>query len=293
MVQEILKNKISDCIVDKYLPELFNSYCSIDNNTPSSWVVWTEDCLDIHLKTLRVCHSDMVDLDSGFDHLITAMPNKKPIDVAYQRMLISGPFKGWSDLISIESIDGQYFIHCSDLDKWPANVLYNYCIATRVPIEHRILLFEWDRLVKSGVGPTMAFLLSYLHNVEEIGEHLWFDTTSDWLSILRGEVCSSSDSFKIDPSGCTPCNIIWGRRNNKFMIEMTDEEIIYFYGVEKTSQVIAPSRTRRNKGDKLIDIAPAEPVVFANIGDEFMPQADIPQVLQQQFIMYEALINGQ
>lgn len=199
-----------------------------------------------YVKTfcLTACHADMKHVDANtYDRLITAVPKAEPNDLAYLSMLINGPFRCMSDLIHlIQDAERElWYLECTDLDKWPADVLYNFCIASRAPIEWSHLLDYWAKLVAIGYDPTLAFLISQSNSGKEFaGErawnfnhHMWFDASSDWRLILKGEPKHTAHSFKSKPSACVPCNRIWGSSVDYVkLITATDKEIAQFFDIE-------------------------------------------------------------
>lgn len=189
-----------------------------------------------------ICHANMR-YHSGklYDQLITGVPRDNPLDLAYITFLIEGPFRSFQDRISLETIEiegvHKFYLRCTKLDTWPANVIYNFCIATRVPVEFSAILPLWGKMVEAGVNQSLAFLVA--SRVYKRGEktldpadfspdpwewkldslycpnsgHFWFDPTSGWEPILLGEplINAFTANYKANPAGCTPCNSIWGK----------------------------------------------------------------------------------
>lgn len=244
-----------DGIIAKYLPKLFASYSKLDPENPSSWFVWNADSKIIYHQQ-AVCHANMYYDGVGWDDLITAVPKSDETSIAYQRMLINRPFKAFSDLISLKRQDEFYYIHVTDLANWPANVLFNYVIATRIPIEKPKFLPAWHLGIALGIDPVLSFLLSYSTEGEKFnGErflgytsnHNWFDMGSDWSRIIKGNMTKMSKPFKTHPHASLPCNVIWGvgEKYNKGLTHLTAEEICNLYGLPITPPVrTAPSRRR-------------------------------------------------
>jgi hypothetical protein len=243
-------------IYEKYLPQLFDTYPNISFYDPddfkkkkiSSWFVWTKDGkIKTHFN--KVCHADMhYYASTGWDELITAVPKSDDLSLEYLRMIIRGPFKSMSHLIKLDKVDNNYYLHCMSLDKWPANVLFNFCIASRVPIEFSGLLKPWAKRCEEGYDPVLAYLLTYSYGYPQkttrsfhFGRpgHLWFDPGSDWQNILNGTFQNVSDSYKTSPSDCCPSNIIWGYNKDSVKFQsMSDEQIAEFY--KKPIQVLEP-----------------------------------------------------
>ena len=255
MVEVITKEKLT---VKKALSVMIASYPDLNNKRPSSWFVWNDEG-KIKIDINCVCHANLLYYDLGWDNLITAIPKSDDVSLAYQRMLIYGPFKAFSDLISLKKIDDNYYSHVTSLEDWPANVLFNYCIATRVPIEHAHLLKFWDLKVKEGFNPVLAFLLSASNGGKEflnsrtfpVMGHYWHDIATDWLRIIQGNMSLQylSKPFKTDPKQCTPSNCIWGYSDSykKFKL-LTDKEISEELGLPIVKPAKAPSKIRRITG---------------------------------------------
>lgn len=193
-----------------------------------------------------------------WDSLITAVPKATPADLAYLSMLINGPFRCVSDQISLvqDHDTGHYYLECTDLDKWPANLLFNFCIASRAPIEFPNILTYWADLVAKGYDQTLAYLiassndgkpLTELNRAWNYNNHCWFDSTSDWRRILKGEPERlSTFSFRKSPGSVAPCNVIWGRSNDFItLLKSSDEEIAAFFDMVPVAPKPKPARTNK------------------------------------------------
>ena len=220
---------------EKELLQLIASYPSLTDLAPSSWFVWSEDTgIPPKLRLASVCHADMRFHSAGYDHLVTAMPMRDEISIRYIRMLIHGPFRAFGDLITLKKHKHDYYIQVDHLDKWPANVLFNFCIASRVPIEYPYLFERWRELVKEGYPEFFSFLLSYstagkpfkkerefpCHN------HFWFDPAADWHKLLAGSPDLTVKSFRDAPWNTTPANVIWGKSDLHYKLaRLTDSQV--------------------------------------------------------------------
>lgn len=289
MVAELPKEELPvGDIVEQNLPALFKTYPNLTATKPSSWFVWNDDDkVDIRLS--KVCHTEMPGQGTGWDDLITAIPKSDKISIAYQRMLINGPFKAYSDLIQLKNspilkkdktkvvtID-RYYSHVTSLIDWPANVLFNYCMATRIPIEKPEWLKPWWKGVEMGFNPTLAFLLSFSTNGEPfngtrfkkyVSNHSWFDNSSNWSSIIKGEMVRQSKSFKINPSSCRPSNVIWGSsRETAKYVNMTAEQISDALGLPiepPAADLPKPAARPKKAPNKKYFMPPIKPFAAAN-----------------------------
>lgn len=247
--------------VQELLPSFFELYPRMGPSNPSSWIVWSND--KVKYAFMDICHADMVYYSSGWKNLITAIPNDDDISLAYQRMLINGPFRGFSDLIHLEKDEtsGKYFAMCSDLDRWPANVLFNYCIATRFPLEKPGLTKDFGKLLEKGYDPTLSALLAWSAHYptyawmpkREKGErgfytwgHYWHDSNADWRRILSGDMTLMSVSYRENPRQCCPSNVIWGEsEDHRILRFMSDEEIANHFDMKPV--VVKPPKKKKAK----------------------------------------------
>ena len=239
-------------VEDELLTSMFKSYPKLKKGLPSSWVLYSEDWKK-HVEYFdRVCHSDMKYSKPGYDGFITAVPKDDDTSLSYLRMLIHGPFRAFSDNINLEQRQKHYFLRCTSLDKWPANVLYNFAIASRIPIEHAELLKAYQPIVDIGADPTLAFLLSYeaqfkerfFKGWEDLGielpsvnayntNHMWIDSTSSWSRLINGDMIDFHASYKeiaMNSFRFGSSNSIWGRDyidrhynvHNKTLVEISE-----------------------------------------------------------------------
>lgn len=251
--------------------QLVKTYPLLSKPDPSSWFVFSDDLAKVEHKFHDICHAQMQYHKPGYyDHLITAVPRDQPLDLAYISWLIDGPFRAFRDRISLESIevDGQqkYYLRCTKLDTWPANVIYNFCIATRFPIEYAYMLPFWGKLTAAGVNESLAFLVAvrigyggdyyedqgpkfpegdpWEWKLTQIGcptGHFWFDPTSAWKTLLFGEplVKEFTDSYKKNPRGSRPTNRIWGtidRQDGQGLVGKTVKELSDLFGFTKAGE---------------------------------------------------------
>ncbi len=244
-------------VFKKYLPPMFAAYPKHCHTKPSSWFAWTGEKVIAH--NLAACHAHLCYDGNGWDELITAVPKSDELSLEYLRMLIRGPFRSMSDLIRLDRIKANYYLHCLSLDKWPANVLMNFCIASRVPIEFDLFLKPWAKRVEAGFNDVLAFLLTYSYgsdyndsqhetrtfNVAR-GGHLWLDPGSSWPNIMSGSFINLSKPFKTHAKNACPTNNIWGYSVDWSLLRgMTDEEIAAFY--TQPIQVIEPPPPHKPK----------------------------------------------
>lgn len=202
------------------LKELLASYPLLSDMSPSSWFVWSDNpALKPLSHLVRVCHADMRYHPAGYDYLVTAVPRADKVSLAYLRMLIHGPFKAFSDLIELVRLKNIYYLQCNDLNKWPAPVLFNFCIASRVPIEFQNQLDGWTKLREEGYPEVLAFLLSHSVGGDDfknerdfpMNGHDWFDPSADWKRIIDGSPDLSACNYSQAPGNITPSNVIWGK----------------------------------------------------------------------------------
>lgn len=203
----------------------------MSDDAPSSWFVWSNNPeLKPKSYTLQVCHADMRYTPKGYDYLVTGVPKVDKVSLAYLRMLIHGPFKSVSDLISLVKVKDQFYLQCSDLEKWPAPLIFNFCVASRAPIEFENQLNHWWALVQEGYPEVLGFLLShscggknfkYERTFPESGHH-WFDPQSDWKRIMEGNPDLTGYRYDKYPASVTPSNVIWGVSEDYKIISKLD-----------------------------------------------------------------------
>lgn len=237
------KALLNDLPVDlpkKTLESMFTTYPKLNLSHPTSYVLWSGEKIKTHLS--EICHASMRYEKDNWDQLVTAVPKSDQLSLEYLRMLIRGPFRSMAHLIRLDRVKDNYYIHCMSLDLWPANVLFNFCIASRIPIEFDYFLKPWATRCEAGFDATLAFLLTYSYGKtpkdkvrsfynDRVG-HLWLDPASSWTNILHGEFINPSAPFKTNPNGVTPTNCIWGiSEDYKKLKTMSDEEVAEFYEV--------------------------------------------------------------
>lgn len=218
-------------MLDKLVDGLLESYDELCGVTPSSWIVFSSDFSQVNTNLAKICHAEMKYHPVGkYDELLTAVPRSSTESLSYLQGLVDGPFRQYKDLISLKQREGVYYFHVTGLDKFPAKALYNFCIATRVPIEFSENVQRWQHLVNLGVDPNLAYLISardLTHGiprwetkmndlaVPSIG-HWWFNQNSDWEPLIVGKITADTISYKMGPSHCTPTNKIWGEVDRDF-----------------------------------------------------------------------------
>lgn len=217
------------------LDRLINSYEELNPASPSSWVLISNNPnFNPDVQLGRICHANMRHATKNkWDEAYLAVPKTDKLSMKYIRWLIAGPFQQFKKHIRLHKIldevlgvcDGKYYIHVTGLDKLPANVLYNFCIASRAPIEFRPTLELWDNLMGLGVPPNLAIILAGFSSIDtpitSLDDHLlcvgpqhvghwWLDLSLNWNTVLTNTPTEFSSPFKVYPHGCTPTNCIWG-----------------------------------------------------------------------------------
>lgn len=279
----------------KALDDLFKLYRLFSRSILTAFILYKDDWSEHWIVGPNACHSSLnrATVRGGaaepnkWDHLITAMPKHDVIDMRYYDWLILGPFKAFSDLIQLDHVGDNWFIRCKHLDKWPANVLYNFCIASRVPIENRRTMDAWELFLSAGVDPSVAYIAaaeffktSYAYDKHEHGtsdlkktigdpwsykitgepynfDHAWFGNTVDYMTVLKGEmlVDKFSKPYRSNPTDCKPCNVIWGKRTptDKSVVGKTVEEISLALGLPGKPQPKSRRKSKKSIADMAID----------------------------------------
>jgi len=248
LARTLLKEQTTDGILKQQLPKLIDSYKYCDGTHPASFITWSNDgSVPLQKSFNKICHYLVPECEPGYDHMLLGVPRSDEISLSYLRMLINGPYKSISDQVSLNEFQGAYYLHLSGLDKWPANMLFNFCIASRYPIEYGWKLGYWDTLVKEGYNPTLAFLLACTSGGAKLvgariapNDHVWFDTEASWSRIINGDPQHLSVSYKERPPACRPCNLIWSDGSNadfyKFS-EMSEQDIAEYLGLPPSKPV--------------------------------------------------------
>lgn len=222
------------------IQELINTYPQICGYYPTAYVIQDFDGLKVGKCLLEVCHANLKYHITGvFDELITAVPRTEPHELGYVQALIDGPFQKWKDLIELVQLTtGQYYLHIKDLNQIPSKVVYNFCIASRAPIEFPAIVSRWDDLIKGDIHPSVALCVSAreLFNnkmaslLAPAHGHWWFQANHDWRTIIQGNPKKLDDcpSFSEKPYSSAPADIIWGmgdRTELKDYLKLTVDEL--------------------------------------------------------------------
>lgn len=240
------------------LKQVLSSYPYLTETNPSSWCVWSDSpYLPPLFKLQQVCHADMRWHKIGYDHLVTAFPKTDKLSLKYIRMLISGPFRAFSDTISLKKLKDQYFLQVDQLDKWPANVLFNFCIASRGPIEFEHLLKYWNQLIWDGYPDVLAFLLSYSTDGQAFkkerkfpqNNHFFIDPASNWRHVLNGTPNMDVKSYKEGPHGITPSNSIWGVSADWYKVSsLSNDKVAEYFDIK---QIKKPVKVEQKLNDQV------------------------------------------
>jgi hypothetical protein len=158
-----------------------------------------------------------------YDTLITSYPAESELDKEFFNFMKNTLYHKFKDHFHLKYYNSKPYIEVTDLDKIPANVLYNFCITSRFIVEFQKELKIWAKYNDTGLHQLVSFMcmgsnvcpvtgkLNRLFN-EYINTHHWpFDQNSCPAVIMSGGLVSNfNTSFKSKPTSCTPSNIIWG-----------------------------------------------------------------------------------
>lgn len=264
---------------------LVKTYPHIQKNSPSCWVMFNNDFTEIAEEYLQVCHAKMA-CNPGYsgygiklgvyDQLLTAVPNSSELALDYLTWLIKGPFRSIKDHVHLKTLKDEtgttyHYVHVTGLDVIPSNVVYNFCIATRTPIEWVAILEAWDKMVNAGVTRPLALLIApYVDKVTRMSKsdvmfqqgvqsplnwelkfsypetgHYWLDEQSDWTRVILGDPDYSKFArpYKESHLGARPCNIIWGKGDRKFFESLknkTVKEVVAMFAPKTEEPEIPP-----------------------------------------------------
>lgn len=221
--------------MDELIKTLVGSYPDLldrGQSTPSSWIFISHDPAVVpEIRLKQICHAGAKGTESGvWDEFLTAVPNKTERSLRYILWLINNPFQQFKDHIELKSFgtkggEGEFYLHITDLDKFPANAFYNFCIASRAPIEYPLVIDRWVEFMDLGVKPNLAFILASFHNsatpitsldqvLDCVGvsntNHWWFQLNSSWKLILANTPVTLTGPYKTNTYSCYPSDAIWG-----------------------------------------------------------------------------------
>jgi hypothetical protein len=213
------------------------SYDKISFSAPCSFVVLNDKEEFVQKYRLYVCHAPLRNIEPNVAHeIITSFPKAQALDIEYFNWLLQVPFKSIQEHVKFEQTEeGEYYIRIINLDKIPANLLFDFCIASRTHVEFPKMIEYWGMLCKVGVHPSLAFVVSayirgqYGNNAPKCDPmnwsfseisvpvgHFWFNATCDWDRIFKGTPGDLSKlSYKKNTGSSTPCNIVWGTDTTK------------------------------------------------------------------------------
>lgn len=224
--------------------KLVGSYAKMDGDQPASWAVFSDDMANYDIKLSQACHMSLRwYYDDLYDNIITALTPDTQEHIRYLTALINGPFRNFKDRIEIVGTEiGSRYIKCSKLGTWPAPVLYNFCIATRVfieyssptPLYHNYVVVSFNRMIEAKVPDDLALVLSQFsykkggdiwdRKVDFLGPngcHFWLNNKSDWVKVFEGapKEIEGVSSYKSHPGSSTPCNdTVWGEDNKTYLL---------------------------------------------------------------------------
>lgn len=196
--------------------------------SPCVFGLQSNDGKHVNFIGIRVCHAQLNYQNRAlYDQLITSYPGT---DLKFFEYLKENLFRKWSEFINIEQYldTDQYYIRVTYLDKVPAKVVYNFCIASRLPYEMPLSTAKWHKYVDRGIDPGFAFCAIAVQDSAERSGHWAIDNTSDPKLVMSGSpmLDKENGSYKSDGS-CTPCNVIWG--HSTALRGLTDSNVDDFW----------------------------------------------------------------
>lgn len=169
-----------------------------------------------------VCHQKVRYAKANvYDQMITSCP---VVHEKFHNWLMTELFGEWSDHFHLEFYGKtkKPYIRISDLATIPANVLYNFCIASRIPLEFPKTTQFWEEMVSvRGLHPGFALAICRMHiekgalaNNETNWNHWPIDTTCSLypLTTYKVDPNTLTEMFKAHPTQVTPTNRIWGNK---------------------------------------------------------------------------------
>lgn len=203
-----------------------DSYPRLNKTSCCSYGVISDDGIHSKSNILHVCHFQLpMSAYNTYDQLITSYPVKDEVDLKFFNFMKNYLYKKWTSYILLEQTeDDKYYIRVTNLSEFPANVLYNLCICSRIIVERPQYLQFWDELVTLGVNNALAFALCRCtlqcpdkplldRTIDTIGNdnHHWpFYTRLNLANLIANDLVDVSKDYKLDPRKCIPTNTIWG-----------------------------------------------------------------------------------
>lgn len=182
---------------------------------------------------------------SGCDNLVTCYKIVNlELDTRFFNFMRNVMYAPYAEHISLvkDDLTGLHYIMITNLDKVPANVVYNLCITSRIIFEFREQLNVWASLCDKGLDPRLAFLfmgsdacssldiqVDGLFDEVSNTNHWPVDQLTDVSTFLSGKYSQLSPSFKSTPTQCFPSNVIWhGPTGSPGLQELEDTTIRNF-----------------------------------------------------------------
>lgn len=256
-----------------YAAEIIKTYPKINNSSPASWIAYSSDFQYSKKSLLYMCHAQVGYAEAKrYDTMLTAFYAVTEREFAWFDFLKNRLFRDYADRLELvdsgipikaadipdkdlyEKNKGYMFPHkdaayegktwhyikITKLDTIPANVVYDFCIATRVIIEYKVQFTNWNTLVAAGCDPGLAYRLCYSISkgndylgrggdapdeflkdplgfkitALQAGHGHWaYDLDAGFDSIILGKMVAdkvSPLSYKEHPGSSRPCNVLWG-----------------------------------------------------------------------------------
>jgi len=241
-------------LLDEEAESLIKSYPELCDGSPSSYTFLGPNEFVYRIRN-AVCHSalNVFDGKTKTTDLITACPFKTDSPAMnFVRWLIDGPFQQWKSNFILRKLKDDYYLHIKDLKSVPANVMYNFIIASRRPIELPFIYDHWENLVQNGVDPALAAIISECTNIVELSVeavdfdntplsvvginypgHQWFTANVEYLRIKNADPNNNLFNKSYPALGsCTPADLIWNsgqfqaERNYTLIYQKTINQII-------------------------------------------------------------------
>lgn len=210
--------------MEVYIRDLIESYKDLTPDNPSSWVLLSDDPKWVDESYAKVCHADLRNnLYTEWTKLLLPVTGDHAVE--YCTHLINGPFSKYKEWIKIEKFEQNHYILLTGLDEFPANALFNFCIATRAPIEFPNTIRSWLNLRSFGMPANLALVIAGLTEPSDVitgldekanfvgtpnANHWWFDNGSRWDQLLNGIPHALAAPYNSKSKRCTPTNVIWG-----------------------------------------------------------------------------------
>lgn len=199
-------------------------FCIINN----AFGLFSNDGKQVMIKADKTnyCHKQLRYADPDYyDQMITSYPKD---DEFFFDFIKNTLYRKWSEHFhrEIDPETEKPYIRVTGLDTLPANVLQNFCIASRMPVEFPQDILRMKTLISAGLHPVIAFALRQARAIDKVTANTNIDQRIEVISLFQDHSPITNTSslrrlvscdphllsgpYKSNPKSVTPTNCIWG-----------------------------------------------------------------------------------